>query len=98
MTFEEEEVLFNNIKSGHNNNYLIADTSWRVFLKIDGDSLYTCHSVKKGWSYEEPGEINKQFQFVEVCSVFSDYVMLKLESKTIKVEVLNSDASHYFGR
>lgn len=98
MTFGEEESLFDNIKSAHNDNYLIADTSWRFFLKIENNKLHMCRSEKAGWSYEIPGELGKQFQFVEIVSINTDEIVLKLKGKRKKVEVLCSDASHYYGR
>ncbi|PKF80624.1 hypothetical protein CW749_05545 [Vibrio sp. vnigr-6D03] len=98
MTFDEEEALFENIKSGHNNNYLIADTTWRFFLKIEGNKLYRCHSKKVGWCSEAPGGLDEQFNFVNVVSVSKDKVILTLKDKTINIEVESSDASHYFGR
>jgi hypothetical protein len=98
MTFDDEEALFDNIKSAHNGNYLIADTTWRFFLKIEGNKLHRCRSEKSGWCSEVPGELDKQFQFVDIVSIDRDEVLLKLKDKTKKVEVLNSDATHYYGR
>jgi len=98
MTFDEEEALFENIKSGHNDNYLIADTTWRFFLKIEEDKLYKCQSKKVGWCSEAPGDLGEQFNFVNVVSVSSDEIILKLKDKTKSIEVVSSDASHYFGR
>ena len=98
MNFDEEEALFENIKLGHNDNYLITDTTWRFFLKIEDNKLYRCHSKKVGWCSEAPGELGEQFNFIDVVSVSNDEVVLKLKEKTKNITVVDSDASHYFGR